>query len=92
MEVDCGATLIVCPASILPQWEQEISRHTHEGESRHGPLCLQPFCKQISPLPPSASYAAARCLDQAGKWCTAQRHLRSQPQAWQHEDPLAQAL
>ncbi|XP_022637826.1 E3 ubiquitin-protein ligase SHPRH isoform X3 [Vigna radiata var. radiata] len=26
-----GATLIVCPAPILPQWHDEIIRHTHQG-------------------------------------------------------------
>ncbi|KAK7385443.1 hypothetical protein VNO78_31163 [Psophocarpus tetragonolobus] len=26
-----GATLIVCPAPILPQWHDEITRHTHHG-------------------------------------------------------------
>ncbi|RDX63983.1 E3 ubiquitin-protein ligase SHPRH, partial [Mucuna pruriens] len=26
-----GATLIVCPAPILPQWRDEITRHTHQG-------------------------------------------------------------
>ncbi|KAH1262852.1 E3 ubiquitin-protein ligase SHPRH [Glycine max] len=26
-----GATLIICPAPILPQWHDEIIRHTHQG-------------------------------------------------------------
>lgn len=29
--VPSGATLIVCPAPILPQWHDEITRHTHSG-------------------------------------------------------------
>ena len=28
---DCGATLIVCPASILHQWQTEIKKHIREG-------------------------------------------------------------
>lgn len=40
---DCGATLIVCPASILSQWHAEIRRHTQPGEvpwaSPHAALC-----------------------------------------------------
>ena len=27
----CGATLIVCPASILHQWQSEITKHTQPG-------------------------------------------------------------
>ncbi|CAK7340000.1 unnamed protein product [Dovyalis caffra] len=29
--IETGATLIVCPAPILPQWHSEITRHTHPG-------------------------------------------------------------
>ncbi|GAB4832074.1 hypothetical protein Ancab_006094 [Ancistrocladus abbreviatus] len=32
--IDCGATLIVCPAPILPQWHAEIIRHTNPGSLR----------------------------------------------------------
>ena len=28
---DCGATLIVCPAPILHQWQTEIQKHIREG-------------------------------------------------------------
>lgn len=28
---DCGATLIICPASILQQWQSEIAKHTQPG-------------------------------------------------------------
>ena len=28
---DCGATLIVCPAFILHQWQTEIKKHIREG-------------------------------------------------------------
>lgn len=31
---DCGATLIVCPASILHQWQSEIAKHTQPGALR----------------------------------------------------------
>ena len=31
VQEDCGATLIVCPAAILPQWAAEIAKHSHEG-------------------------------------------------------------
>eukprot|EP00798_Chlamydomonas_sp_ICE-L_P018137 gene18137-24577_t len=30
----CGATLVVCPPAILPQWVSEIRRHTHAGALR----------------------------------------------------------
>lgn len=32
--IDSGATLIVCPAPILPQWHAEILRHTNPGSLR----------------------------------------------------------
>ncbi|CAI5486071.1 unnamed protein product [Closterium sp. Naga37s-1] len=31
MLTPCGSTLIVCPAAILPQWRDEIVRHTRAG-------------------------------------------------------------
>lgn len=47
---DCGATLIVCPDAILPQWKAEIERHTHAGAA-HIEWCLCPaFCSQSSRL------------------------------------------
>jgi len=27
----CGATLVVCPAPILPQWRSELARHAAPG-------------------------------------------------------------
>lgn len=44
--VATGATLIVCPAPILPQWHAEIIRHTHPGSLK---TCVYEGVK-ITPL------------------------------------------
>ncbi|XP_030929365.1 E3 ubiquitin-protein ligase SHPRH-like [Quercus lobata] len=44
--VATGATLIVCPAPILPQWHAEIIRHTHPGSLK---TCIYEGVK-ITPL------------------------------------------
>jgi len=52
---DCGATLIVCPASILSQWHAEIRRHTQPGGApRAGPMQPCVGCKQDSQGTPGA--------------------------------------
>ncbi|KAK9741867.1 hypothetical protein RND81_03G134600 [Saponaria officinalis] len=43
--VESGATLIVCPAPILPQWHAEILRHTKPGALR---TCIYEGVRDIS--------------------------------------------
>eukprot|EP00897_Mesotaenium_endlicherianum_P009768 jgi/Mesen1/881/ME000115S00006 len=62
----CGATLVVCPAAILQQWEDEIARHTkpgavrvlvYEGVAHHQPPVAS-AARQLDAAPRSSPRAA----------------------------------
>ena len=72
----CGATLVVCPAPILPQWRSEIARHAkpgalrvlvYEGQPRDagGPVAEAKRRRGASALGGDGSVVSARDLAEA---------------------------
>ncbi|KAL2926006.1 E3 ubiquitin-protein ligase SHPRH [Bienertia sinuspersici] len=43
--IESGATLIICPAPILPQWHAELLRHTNPGSLK---ICIYEGVREVS--------------------------------------------